>query len=143
MVSYIERGLRKILFILIQFYNNYYGENKWGNHHRNISYLFSDIIYYSRISKSCLGAAFLGRCSYISDRHRICNPRTLEPKKTSGSYSFRAQEYSVALLMGYFILLNKDPSIDHEQDNRQNLVSRKYYMLNYTTNYSFEPDVLL
>ena len=120
MVTYIEiRGLRKILFILIQFYNNYYGENKWGNHHRDSSYLFSDIIYYSRISKFCLGAAFLGRCSYISDRHRICDPRTLEPK-TSGSYSFRAQEYSVALvLMGYFILLNKDPrpSIDHEHDN--------------------------
>jgi hypothetical protein len=120
MVSYVEiTGSPKILFILIQFYNKYYGENKWGNHHRDISYLFSDIIYYSRFGKFCLGAAFLGRCSYISDRHRICNPRTLEPKKTSGSYSFRAQECSVApVLMGYFILLN-DPStsIDHEHDN--------------------------
>jgi hypothetical protein len=114
--SRITKNIVYINLILQQ----YYGENKWGNHHRNISYLFSDIIYYSRISKSCLGAAFLGRCSYISDRHRICNPRTLEPKKTSGSYSFRAQEYSVAqVLMGYFILLNKDPrpSIGHEHDN--------------------------
>lgn len=140
------------MFILIQFYNNYYGENKWGNHHRDSSYLFSDIIYYSRISKLCLGAAFLGRRSYISDRHRICNPRTLEPKKTSGSYLFRAQEYRVApVWMGYFILLKKtlylllimNTITDKTISTVCIIISRKYYMLNYTTNYSFEPDILL